>query len=149
MTDLPPKNPRTKKPKPGAAKGKKIVQQNLRDASRITKGVPDKIKIAMADAIMAFSDMEMSAEQFIWDLLGLSDDDGKLVTRIDTKDKIELYHTLIRVAPNGSSPASPATAAGSDSRPNTPAYRDAAKVHRGIAGLRPSARAKATQHPGN
>jgi hypothetical protein len=90
MTDLPPKKPRTKKPKPGAAKGKKIVQQNLRDASRITKGIPDKIKIAMADAIMAFSDMEMSAEQFIWDLLGLSDDDGKLVTRIDTKDKLEL-----------------------------------------------------------
>jgi hypothetical protein len=88
MADLPPKNPRSKKP--GAAEGKKIVQQNLRDASRITKGVPDKIKIAMADAIMAFSAMEMSAEQFIWDLLGLSADDGKLVTRIDTKDKIEL-----------------------------------------------------------
>jgi hypothetical protein len=88
MADLPPKNPRTKKLKPGAAKG--IVQQNLRDASRITKGVPDKIKIAMADAIMAFSEMEMSVEQFIWDLLGLSADDGEVVTRIDTKDKIEL-----------------------------------------------------------
>jgi len=44
----------------------------------------------MADAIMAFSDMEMSAEQFVWDLLGLSPDDGKLVARIETKDKIEL-----------------------------------------------------------
>jgi hypothetical protein len=90
MTDLPPKNPRTKKPKPGSAKGNKIVQQNLSDAKRISKGVSDKIKLAMADAIMAFSDMEMSAEQFIWDLLGLSPDDGKLVTRIETKDKIEL-----------------------------------------------------------
>jgi hypothetical protein len=84
------KNPRSKKPKPGSAKGNKIVQQNLSDAKRITKGVPDKIKLGMADAIMAFSDMEMSAEQFIWDLLGLSADDGKLVTRIDSKDKIEL-----------------------------------------------------------
>ena len=90
MTTLPPKNPRMKKPKPGSAKGNKIVQQNLSDAQRVSKGVPDNIKIAMADAIMAFSDMEMSAEQFIWDLLGLSPDDGKLVTRIDTKDKIEL-----------------------------------------------------------
>lgn len=90
MADLPPKNPRTKKPKPGPVKGNKIVQQNLSDAKRLSKGVPDKIKLAMADAIMAFSDMEMSAEQFIWDLLGLSPDDGKLVTRIDTKDKMEL-----------------------------------------------------------
>ena len=90
MADLPPKNPRTKKPKAGSAKGNKIVQQNLSDAKRISKGVSDKIKLSMADAIMAFSDMEMSTEQFIWDLLGLSADDGKLVTRIDTKDKIEL-----------------------------------------------------------
>jgi hypothetical protein len=90
MSERPPKNPRNKKPKPRSAKGDKIVQHNLSDAMRISKGVPDKIKLAMADAIMAFSDMEMSAEQFIWDLLGLSPDDGKLVTRIDTKDKIEL-----------------------------------------------------------
>jgi hypothetical protein len=89
MNELPPKNPRTNKAKPGGSKDHKVVQQSLSDASRITKGVPDKIKIAMADAIMAFSDMEMSAEQFIWDLLGLSPDDGKLVTRIDTKDKIQ------------------------------------------------------------
>jgi hypothetical protein len=90
MTTLPPKNPRTKKRKLGSAKGDKIVQQNLSDAQRISKGVADDIKVAMADAIMAFADMEMSAEQFIWDLLGLSPDDGKLVTRIDTKDKFEL-----------------------------------------------------------
>ena len=90
MVDLPPRNPRTKKPKPGSARGNKTVQQNLSDAKRLSKGVPDKIKLAMADAIMAFSDMEMSAEQFIWDLLGLLPDDGKLVTRIDTKDKMEL-----------------------------------------------------------
>ena len=103
MADLPPKNPRTKKPKPGSAKGDKIVQQNLSDAKRISKGVPDKIKLAMADAIMAFSDMEMSAEQFIWDLLGLSPDDGKLVTRIDTKDKIELAKVFRTLSPSAPS----------------------------------------------
>lgn len=90
MADLPPKNPCTKKPKPGSAEGNKIVRHNLSDAKHLSKGVPDKIKLAMADAIMAFSDGEMSAEQFIWDLLGLSPDDGKLVTRIETKAKIEL-----------------------------------------------------------
>ena len=72
MVDLPPRNPRTKKPKPGSARGNKTVQQNLSDAKRLSKGVPDKIKLA------------------IWDLLGLLPDDGKLVTRIDTKDKMEL-----------------------------------------------------------
>jgi len=43
---------------------------------------------------MAFSEMEMSAEHFIWDILGLSVDDGKLVTRIETKEKIELAKKL-------------------------------------------------------
>jgi hypothetical protein len=92
MTDLPPKNPRHKKPR--ASRGPTIVQRSIDDPSRITKGVPDEIKIAVASAIMAFSDMEMSAEQFIWDVLGLSIDDGKLVTQIDTKEKIELAKKL-------------------------------------------------------
>ena len=94
MTDPRPKNPRFKKPKPRVPKGPTIIQRNMSDASRITKGVPDQVKIAMASAVMTFSDMEMSAEQFIWDVLGLSVDDGKLVTQIDTKEKIELAKKL-------------------------------------------------------
>jgi hypothetical protein len=93
MTDLPPKNPRHKKPR--APKGRTIIQRRVDDLSdRISKDVPDQIKIAVASAIMAFSDMEMSAEQFIWDVLGLSIDDGKLVTQIDTKEKIEMAKKL-------------------------------------------------------
>ena len=91
MTDPRPKNPRFKKPKRRAPT---IIQRNMSEASRITKGVPDQVKIAMASAVMTFSDMEMSAEQFIWDLLGLSVDDGKLVTQIDTKEKFELAKKL-------------------------------------------------------
>jgi hypothetical protein len=77
-------------------RNKEPVDHSAEDVrpSRITKGVSDEIKIAMASAIMAFSDMEMSAEQFIWDVLGLSIDDGKLVTQIDTIDKIELAKKL-------------------------------------------------------
>ena len=92
MTYPPPKNPRYKKSR--GPKGAAIIQRRMSDPSRITKGAPDEIKIAMASAIMAFSDMEMSAEQFIWDVLGLSIDDGKLVTQIDTKEKIELAKKL-------------------------------------------------------
>jgi hypothetical protein len=92
MMDPHPKNPRFKKPR--SPKGPTIVQRSMSEASRITKGVPDQIKIAMASAVMAFSDMEMSAEQFIWGVLGLSIDDGKLVTQIDTKDKFELAKKL-------------------------------------------------------
>src|ERR1700689_4135315 len=91
MTDPRPKNPRFKKPKRRAPT---IIQRNMSEASRITKGVPDQVKIAMASAVMTFSDMEMSAEQFIWDVLGLSVDDGKLVTQIDTKEKFELAKKL-------------------------------------------------------
>jgi pimeloyl-ACP methyl ester carboxylesterase len=92
MSGLPPRNPRQKKPR--VPKGPTIVQRSMSDPAHITKGVPDEIKIAVASAIMAFSDMEMSAEQFIWDVLGLSIDDGKLVTQSDTKEKIELAKKL-------------------------------------------------------
>jgi hypothetical protein len=96
MSDLPPKSPRLKNPKAGSRKERTIVQQNLSDGSRISEGVRDTIKLAVASAIMAFSEMEMSAEHFIWDVLGLSVDDGKLVTQIDTKEKIELSKKTIR-----------------------------------------------------
>ena len=43
---------------------------------------------------MAFSEMEMSAEHFIWDVLGLEVDDGKLLTCIDTNDKFVLAKKL-------------------------------------------------------
>jgi hypothetical protein len=48
----------------------------------------------MASAIMAFAEMEMSAEHFIWDVMGLTADDGKLVTQIDAKEKMELAKKL-------------------------------------------------------
>jgi hypothetical protein len=63
-------------------------QTDLPDASRISGG----IHLGLADAIMSFSDMEIAAEQFIWDVLGLSPDDGKLLTQIDAKaprDRLE------------------------------------------------------------
>jgi hypothetical protein len=94
MTDLPPKSPRFKKLKVKSRKQQKIVQQNLSDGSRISEGVPETIKLAFASAIMAFSEMEMSAEHFIWDVLGLLVDDGKLVTRIDTNEKFILAKKL-------------------------------------------------------
>lgn len=85
-------DPPAKKLKPGFKV--KVVQRNLSDATRISEGVPDAIKLAMASAIMAFAEMEMSAEHFIWDVMGLSADDGKLVTQIDAKEKIELAKKL-------------------------------------------------------
>ncbi|MFG1465779.1 hypothetical protein V5F77_23115 [Xanthobacter sp. DSM 24535] len=94
MSNLPPKSPRSKQPKARSAAGRKVIQQNLSDGARISEGVPDAIKLAMADALMVFSEMEMSAEHFIWDVLGLSADDGKLVTQIETKEKIELAKKL-------------------------------------------------------
>lgn len=71
-----------------------IVQKQVADAGRLSPEIPDDVKVAMASAIMAFSAMEMSAEQFIWDVLGLSMEDGKLLTQMDTKDKLELSKKL-------------------------------------------------------
>ena len=43
---------------------------------------------------MAFAEMELSAETLIWDLTGISWDDGKLLTRMDARPKFELARTL-------------------------------------------------------
>jgi hypothetical protein len=71
-------------------KGPKIINYDLPDTSRLSKEIPNDVKIAIANAIMAFAEMEVSAETVIWDLTGLSIDDGKLLTRMDSKDKLEL-----------------------------------------------------------
>lgn len=67
----------------------KVVQQDLPDDADISEEIPNEIKVAIASAVLAFSEMEMSAEHFIWDILGLSTDDGKLLTQIDTKEKFD------------------------------------------------------------
>jgi hypothetical protein len=88
MKQLPPKQLRQKKAKP---KGPKIINYSLPDAKRISKKIPATIKTAIASAIMAFSEMESSAETIIWDLSGVSMDDGILLTKnLDAKEKLEL-----------------------------------------------------------
>jgi hypothetical protein len=73
----------------------KIVNFDLPDAARMSKGIPDPVKIAIANAIMAFSEMEMSAETVIWDLTGVSIDDGKfLTTSIGAGDKLAILKKL-------------------------------------------------------
>jgi hypothetical protein len=88
MKQLPPKQPRRKKAK---SRGPKITNYSLPDAKRISKKIPAAIKTAIASAIMAFSEMEGSAETIIWDLSGVSMDDGILLTaNLDAKEKLEL-----------------------------------------------------------
>ena len=91
MTELPPKSPRHKGKKQPP---QRIVQQDLGDVKRLSLGVSNEIRAAVGSAIMAFSEMEMSAEHFIWDSLALSVDDGKLVTQIDSKEKFVLAKKL-------------------------------------------------------
>ena len=88
MAKLPPKSPRIKTKQP---KAPTIVRYDLPEGTnRISKNIPDNIKLCIADAVMAYSEMEMSAETVIWDLTGLSMDDGRLLTEIEFKEKFEL-----------------------------------------------------------
>jgi hypothetical protein len=61
---------------------------------RLSDDMPDAIKIAIADAIMAYAVMEGTAERLIWDITGVSYDDGRLLTRTDSSDKFEMLKTL-------------------------------------------------------
>jgi hypothetical protein len=63
-------------------------------ANRITEGLPDNVKIAIADALIAFAAMEVSAETLIWGFNQLRPDDGKLLTRMDARPKFDLARTF-------------------------------------------------------
>jgi hypothetical protein len=64
------------------------------DRARISVGVPPHIKIAIADALMEFASMEAAVEVLIWELTGLSFDDGRKLTKLDASVKIELAKDL-------------------------------------------------------
>jgi hypothetical protein len=60
------------------------------DPSRFSDNIPDTIKIAIANSIIAYSAMENSTERLIWDVAGLSYDDGELLTR----SRLNKFETL-------------------------------------------------------
>ena len=54
---------------------------------------PDSIKAAVGGAIMAYSAMEAFLELFIWDVVGIDPDDGRLL-KIDASEKISIAKAL-------------------------------------------------------
>jgi hypothetical protein len=84
---LPPKNPRVKKQKP--QNPPKIIYQHLSNKNRLSKVIPANVKIAIAGAIIAFSEMESTVDVLIWRFAGLSADDGKLLLQVEAKEKFE------------------------------------------------------------
>jgi hypothetical protein len=63
--------------------------------TRLSSDIPDEIKIAFAEAIMMYAAMEHIAERLIWDITGLTYDDGRLLTRLDAQPKFDLLRSLI------------------------------------------------------
>jgi len=57
-------------------------------------GVPVNVKIAIASEINDNKEMDASLEAFIWDMSGLSYDDGKLLTKVETSEKIVIAKAL-------------------------------------------------------
>lgn len=104
MASLPPKpernNPRRRERRRNKANAaptsEGVPTFDVDDLSRISFVIPDEIKIAFASAMMAFTAMEQSAEHLVWDLVGISYDDGRLLTRMDTKERFELLKVLMK-----------------------------------------------------
>jgi hypothetical protein len=62
--------------------------------SQLSSDIPDVIKIGIADCVVAYAAMEDTAERLIWDISGLSYDDGRLLTR-SGGDKFEILRKVI------------------------------------------------------
>jgi hypothetical protein len=109
LTHLRPPNMRKRPPKPPERRSvprykrdKDKKQQSTGeiktidiDASRLSPDIPVNVKIAIADSIMAYATMEGAAERLIWEVTGLSYDDGKLLTRIDASNKFDILRKAI------------------------------------------------------
>jgi hypothetical protein len=91
MSELPPKSPRFKKK---GAPPRAVVQHRISADATIEHEIPDDIKVWIATAIMAFNEMEMCADHFLWDVLNISSDDGKFVFTMDAKDTFFLAKKL-------------------------------------------------------
>ena len=79
----------------------------VNDLTRITPGVSAEIKIAIADALMAFSGMEANAEIVIWAAAGLSYEAGRRLTRMDARakfDRVREFYELYEIAKNNPLP---------------------------------------------
>ena len=99
----PPPLPEGKTPQKRERKPKDKAQRNppgkpavVDGTGRLTPSVPDHFKVAIAAAILAYSNMDMQLEDFIWDVLGLTSDDGRLLTQIDISQKIIIARALAK-----------------------------------------------------
>ena len=68
----------------------------LKDMSRVSRELPNEVKIAIADVVIAFSFMDSAAEQFIWQLCGLSFEDGRMLTTMDAKPKFNVLKQMVK-----------------------------------------------------
>lgn len=64
------------------------------DMSRVTYIIPENVKAAIADVVIQFARMEAAAEDLIWQICGLSFENGSLLTTMDARPKFELAKTL-------------------------------------------------------
>jgi hypothetical protein len=78
----------TKKPEPPKKPSTHISR------SQVTHGVTDDVKIAIANAVLDSAAMEATVEVLIWELTGLSFDDGRMLVRSDAKAKFDLAKRL-------------------------------------------------------
>jgi hypothetical protein len=65
------------------------------DAARVTRPLSRQIKVAFADAVASFADMEAAIETVIWGHTGLETRHGRLLTGMDVRRKIEIAKALL------------------------------------------------------
>jgi len=69
---------------------------NIDDKSRLSPLLPDNVKIAIADVIIAFGILESRLETLIWALCGLDFEHGAMLTTMDARPKIDLAKSLVK-----------------------------------------------------
>ena len=81
-------NPRRRRRGTGQPTIQKTVVET--DSTHLFDVMPNDVKIAFAEMVMAYSMMELTIEGLIWDITGVSYDDGKLIVRGDLSGKVDL-----------------------------------------------------------
>lgn len=73
---------------------RQMTQQEI-DQGAISLDLPDSVKIFIGNAIIKFSHMEVVVTELIWELAGLTFEDGRAITKnMQTKGKFQLAREL-------------------------------------------------------
>lgn len=70
------------------------IEEDKVDLNRVTAYIPKYMRVAIADVVLSFSQLEASLEEYIWAYVNINPEHGQLITGSDFRRKAEIVKNL-------------------------------------------------------